>query len=101
MSNHKIISLLGLAQKAGKLVSGEVSVAKAVKTGKAQLLLIAGDSSEPTKKGYRDMATYYQVPLYEILSKQELGECIGKVQRAAVAVVDTGFSKALMKLLSD
>ncbi|MCE5285110.1 MAG: ribosomal L7Ae/L30e/S12e/Gadd45 family protein [Pelosinus sp.] len=98
---NKIISLLGLAQKAGKLSSGEVAVEKAVKTGKAKLLLIAADSSEATKKGYKDMAAYYQVPLYETLSKQELGECIGKVQRAAVAVVDAGFSKALIRLLSD
>lgn len=101
MNKQKIISLLGLAQKAGKLASGEVQVEKAVKTGKAKLLLIADDSSEATKKGYKDMAVYYQVSFYEILSKQELGECIGKMKRAAVAVVDTGFSKALMRLLSE
>jgi ribosomal protein L7Ae-like RNA K-turn-binding protein len=101
MNNKRIISLLGMAQKAGKLASGEFAAEKAVKAGKAKLLLIADDSSETTKKAYKDMAAYYQVQLYEILSKQELGESIGKVQRAAVAVLDTGFSKALLKLLSE
>lgn len=100
MNSKKIVSLLGMAQKAGKLASGEFAAEKAVKSGKAKLLIIAGDASEATKKAYKDMAIYYQVPFYETLSKEELGECIGKVQRAAVAVVDAGFSKALIKLLS-
>lgn len=101
MNNNKLVSLLGLAQKAGKLASGEVAVDKAVKSGKARLLLIAADSSEATRKGYKDMANYYQVPFYEVLSKEQLGEGIGKIRRAAVAVVDAGFSKALVKLLQE
>ena len=36
----KILNLIGLAQKAGKVVSGDYGVTKAIKTGKAKLLLI-------------------------------------------------------------
>ena len=100
MNEQKITSLLGLAQKAGKITSGELAVEKAVKSGQAKLLIIAKDCSAATKKNYRDMATYYHVELYEEFSKEELGACIGKVYRAALAVIDVGFSTALKKLLN-
>ena len=101
INGQKISSLLGLAQKAGKISSGELAVEKAVKSGQAKLLIMATDCSVSTKKSYRDMTTYYNVELYERFSKEELGTCIGKVYRAALAVMDAGFSKALKKLLDD
>jgi ribosomal protein L7Ae-like RNA K-turn-binding protein len=100
IKEDKIISMLGLAQKAGKIVSGELSVEKAVKSGNAKLLIIATDCSESTKKGYRDMAAYYNVEIYEIFSKDQLGHCIGKMYRAALALTDNGFSNTVKKLLS-
>ena len=39
------ISLVGLAAKAGKVVSGEFATEKAVKTQKAFLVIIAQDAS--------------------------------------------------------
>lgn len=44
------MSLLGLAQKAGKIVSGELAVEKAVRSGKAKLIVVAADGSDNTKK---------------------------------------------------
>ncbi|MBC8014662.1 MAG: ribosomal L7Ae/L30e/S12e/Gadd45 family protein [Sporomusaceae bacterium] len=99
INEQKISSLLGLAQKAGKLSSGELAVEKAVKSGQAKLLIIATDCSAATKKGYRDMTAYYHVELHELFSKEQLGACIGKVYRAALAVTDAGFSTAIKKLL--
>lgn len=101
INEEKIASLLGLAQKAGKISSGELAVEKAVKSGQAKLLIIATDCSAATKKSYRDMTTYYNVELYEEFSKEQLGACIGKVYRAALAVIDTGFSTAIKKLLDN
>lgn len=101
INEKRIISLLGLAQKAGKIASGELAVEKAIKSRQAKLVIIGKDCSEATKKNYRDMTTYYNVELYEEFSKEELGACIGKVYRAALAVIDVGFSMALKKLLND
>lgn len=101
MNEQKIISLLGLAQKAGKIASGELAVEKAIKSGKAKLLIIATDCSEATKKNYRDMTTYYDVELYEKFSKEQLGQCIGKLHRAALTITDSGFNKAIKTLLDN
>lgn len=100
MNTAKLLSLLGLAQKAGKLVSGEQAVEIAVRGGKAKLLIMAADCSANTKKSYTNMAAYYNVPLYETLTREDLGACIGKHHRAAIVVTDAGFSQALGKLLA-
>jgi len=100
MNDERLLSLLGLAQKAGKIVSGEMAVEKSVRNRSARLLLIAADSSESTKKNYQDMAAYYSTPIFILLTKDQLGMSIGKVNRAALAVTDTGFSKAILKVLT-
>ena len=46
----RVLSMLGLAAKSGNVVSGEFSTEKAVKTGKAFLVIVADDSSDNTKK---------------------------------------------------
>jgi len=94
-----LFGLLGLAAKAGKVKSGEFSVEKAVKSGNAFLVIVSEDSSDNTKKMFRNMCTYYEVPYYEFGSKEELGHALGKEMRASLAVQDEGFSKAIVKLL--
>ena len=49
-NKQKILNMIGLAQKAGKVASGEFSTEKAVKTGKAYTVIVADDSSDNTKK---------------------------------------------------
>lgn len=99
MDKKKLSALLGIAQKAGKIVSGEFAVEQAVRNKKARFVLVAEDASENSKKNYSDLTGYYGVPCYEVLSKEEIGESIGKPHRAALAVTDQGFCQALTKLL--
>lgn len=99
MNRDRLLSLLGLAQKAGKLASGESAVEKAVRSGKAVMLIIAGDASGNAKKSFRDLAAYYQVACHEGLSKDELGLATGKPPRAAVAVLDLGFGRSIGEAL--
>ena len=58
----RVLSMLGLAAKAGKIESGEFSTEKAVKKGFGQLVIVAEDSSDNTKKMLRNMCEYYKVP---------------------------------------
>ena len=72
-NNNKVLSLLGLATKAGKVASGEFSTEKSVKTGKGFLVLVADDASQNTKKKFQNMCDFYEVPIYFIANKEELG----------------------------
>ena len=72
MKNSKVLSLIGLATKAGKTVSGEFSTEKSVKTGKGFLALVADDASENTKKKFRNMCSFYEVPIFFFADKESL-----------------------------
>lgn len=98
-SDEKIFGYLGLAERAGKMASGEFMVETAVKKGKARVVLVAGDASENTKKQFRNMCEYYDVPCYEIADKARLGKAIGKEFRASCAVTDDGLAKAVLKVM--
>ena len=97
MSMNNRLSLLGLAARAGKVVSGEFAVEKSVKSGKTFLVLVAEDASANTKKNFSDMCTYYKVTLYYVGTKEELGKAIGKEYRASLAVTDRNFADAMRK----
>ena len=51
----RVLSMISIAAKSGNVVSGEFSTEKAVKTGKAFLVIVADDSSDNTKKHFSDM----------------------------------------------
>ena len=92
MKPDKVLSMLGLAAKAGAVASGEFSTEKSVKEGKAFLVIVAEDSSDNTKKHFRDMTTYYEVPMYEYSNKEMLGHAIGKEFRASLAINNENFA---------
>lgn len=91
----RVLSMLGIAAKSGKVVSGEFSTEKAVKTGKAYLVIVSEEASENTKKSFVNMTDYYEVPCYFYGSKEALGRAIGKEFRASLAVVDSNLAKAV------
>ena len=99
MKNNKALSLIGLATKAGKTVSGEFSTEKSIKTGKGYLAIVAGDSSDNTKKKFRNMCEFYEVPLYILSDKETLGHAMGKEFRASLAVQDWNFAEAIRKVM--
>jgi len=100
MTMNKSLSLLGMAMRAGKLVTGDETVLKAVRQGKAKLVIIAGDASDNTKKKYRDKCGTYGVKVVEALDRAVLGHAIGKAERVLIAVTDAGFSSSIQRSLS-
>ena len=99
MKQDKVLSLIGLATKAGQTASGEFMTEREVKTGRAALVIVAGDSSDNTKKKFRDMCEFYKVPIYFYGDKDTLGHAMGKEFRASLAILDEGFAKGIRKQL--
>ena len=93
----KVLSMIGLATKAGKTVSGEFMTEREIKSGRAALVVVAGDSSDNTKKKFRDMCEFYKVPIYFYGDKDTLGHAMGKEFRASLAILDEGFAKGIQK----
>lgn len=95
MKPDKVLSMLGIAAKSGSIASGEFSTEKAVKDGKAYLVIVAGDASENTQKMFRNMTEFYEVPMYLYGDKETLGHFIGKEFRASLAVTNEGLAHSI------
>lgn len=98
---NRIFSMIGMAMKAGKVVSGEFATEKAVKTGTAWMVIVSEAASENTKKMFRNMCTFYKVPMFVYGTKEDLGHSMGKEFRASLAVTDEGFAKSIEKRLNE
>ena len=99
MEQDRVLSLIGLATKAGKCASGEFMTENETKSGKAALVIVAEDASDNTKKKFRDMCKFYEVPIYFYGDKDTLGHAMGKEFRASLAILDEGFAKGIRKQL--
>jgi len=100
LKNDKVLSMVGLAMRAGKVLSGEFSVEKGIRSHQAYLVIVSNQASENTKKNFSDMCSYYKVPIFYYGSKEELGMAIGKPFRASIALTDSGFANAVMKQIN-
>lgn len=90
---------MGLAQRAGKIISGESMVKEALTRNKpVHLLIMAENASPKVKEEFLFLAEKKRIPLQEIGQKEELGVSIGKGERVIIAVIDNNFAKSLTEL---
>ncbi|MGP7817466.1 YlxQ family RNA-binding protein [Niallia sp. 01092] len=99
MNGDKWMSLLGLANRARKITSGEELTVKEIRSGNAKLIILSEDASENTAKKIIDKSNFYHVPVKTVPNRELLGQAIGKEARVVVAVLDNGFAKKLLTLL--
>lgn len=100
VNKKKLLGLIGLGKRAGKVVSGEFSTERSVKMGKACLVIVSEEASDNTKKMFTNMCTHYKVPIYLFGTKDELGHAMGQEFRASLAVEDAGFAKSMAALMN-
>ena len=93
---NKVLGMLGLAKRAGKVVSGEFLSSQAVKNGQSRLIIIASDISENGKKSIVNACRFYGVEYIELSASKELGRAIGEDSRMIVSVNDDNFKNAIL-----
>lgn len=101
MGNNKLLSLLGFAQKAGKLATGDETCELYLKRKKVKLILLASDAAENTLDKWQSAGKHHNIPVGVIADREALSQAIGKVNRTVVAVLDSGFAKQLEKLMRE
>lgn len=92
--------LLGLAQRAGKLTSGDDAVRRRLGKSRDQLLVIAQDASPRTKEVI-PVAENAGCQVIQFATKNELGAALGKPDRAVLLVEDRGFIERALVLVGD
>lgn len=98
LNKQKQLNLIGLAQRANLLVSGEELVLTKIKNKQAKLVIVAEDCSENTKKKLLDKSKYYGIDCLVLFEAMEISNALGK-KRAVIAFVDNGFANSFKKLM--
>jgi predicted RNA-binding protein YlxR (DUF448 family)/ribosomal protein L7Ae-like RNA K-turn-binding protein len=93
----RIIGLIGVANKAGKVTGGGSMVSDALK-GKTKpgLVLVAADTSEAIAARIIHAAAARDVTCRTIVTKDDFGAILGKAPRSAIAVASGGFVAQLV-----
>ena len=97
----RVLNMLSIGKKAGKICSGGFQTEEAIRNGKARLVIVSADASANTSKSLKDITTYYKVPLVVYGTKESLGHAIGCEARASVTVLDEGISNKILNLLNN
>ena len=97
----KIYGILGIAAKAGKIVSGFDSIQEAVKKKQVSLIIVAKDTSEKTQKEMRFTCEKYGIPLVVFGNIEGNSHAIGKRNRAIIAICDSGLAKKFLELINE
>jgi len=92
---EKISSLLSLANKAGKAVSGSDKVMDTLRKGEAAILIMACDISSDSKAKFLGLAERVGVETFMFSMKDHLGGPLGKETRTAIAVQRGSFAATL------
>lgn len=96
-NRQQTLNLLGLARRSRQLVSGESTVLKAIQTKTAQFVFLAQDTGPTTKKKFIDKCQFYQVPVNQSYTKQELSQAIGQ-SRTVIGITQSGFARKFEEL---
>lgn len=97
----KLLSLLGLARRAGRMSLGFDAVCSSVGKNESKLILAARDVSEGTMRKLRNHLSESEINIREMpFGMDAINAAIGKPVRL-VSINDSGFAKRINELLDN
>lgn len=96
-ATERLFGLLGIAQRAGALITGTALVLKAIQSHRVALVVMAADTGAATKKKVTDKGRFYSVPVLEFGTRETLSRAIGK-ERSLIGVTQAGFAKKIKEI---
>lgn len=97
----KAEAMLGFAQAAGKVVSGDFAVTRQLRMGNVHLVIIATDGGRRVERRFGHLCDEQGVPWRRWGTKEQLGRLLGKSARSVVAVLDPAFAAKLEEAVSE
>ena len=97
---NPLLGLLGLAARAGKVVSGTDAVRAEVREGKVVWVLLADDTAAGQRAKLAPLLEARGVRYHTAFSRAELGRAIGRGAASAVGISDSGFARRAEELIA-
>ena len=97
MKKKKIESYLGLAKRAGKLISGYQTCVHTISKGEVKLIIAASDISENTKSKFESLCSRHNVRLEIYGTIDDLSRMTGFANRGVYGITDLNFAEVIIK----
>jgi len=94
----KILSLLGIMNKANKLMFGDNCLDA---MSKLHYLFIASDISSKQKERYSKKCYFYKLEYNDLYTSEELSKAIGKTNVKVIGITDKGFTDSIKSKLKE
>lgn len=99
---NKAMNYLGLARRGGMAELGEEPVGAIARTGKAYVILVAGDASDHTWRRAKSYAAGTEQQCIRLsCTKEEMGLAVGRTNLAIAAVTDVQLALVLVQSLDE
>lgn len=90
-----------MLQKLGKIVSGFDSIKESIEKKRVNLIIVANDTSDKTKKEIQFLCDKHQISFVIFGNIEGNSHAIGKQNRAIIGICDSGFAKRFLELIKD
>lgn len=99
--NDRILSMLGICKRAGKLITGADTTIDSIRKNKAKLVIFANDLSKNSRSSVEAVAAEHGVKTLTLnRSKEETGFALGKLC-GVMTTEDKGFADKLKELIEN
>ncbi len=99
--NDKILGMIGLAVRAGKVNFGVFMTEKALDEDRARIVIASEDIGASNRRKIEGKCQNYGVNLIFYSDKASLSRALGKKDVPVIAICDEGFARAIMKKYSE
>lgn len=91
-----VYSAIGMANRAGKLVTGTDACLRAVRAGAVKLIILSVEASDNTRKKIINACSFKNINCMEYGKGGMLGKMTGKDHRIVIGVKDKNLSKLIL-----
>jgi ribosomal protein L7Ae-like RNA K-turn-binding protein len=95
----RVLGLMGLAARAGGIVSGVERVREAARQGRLRYVVLARDASANSREKLFPLLLATRVPMADRFDRAELGDAVGRGPVSAVGVTDATFAARIRALI--
>lgn len=99
--NKRVLGMLGISAKAGKVVCGTDATIEDIEKHKVKLVIVAENASDRTKKNMKFVCDKNKVPIFEFGDIDEISKTIGKSNKAIIGIKSKSLSEEIAKLIKN
>ena len=99
VTQNKVLGLIGLSAKAGKIAFGAEQVEEFIEKNKTKLVIIAEDASSRTKENFEKLCKKKNLRVVTYQTIENLSKAIGKQNKAVIAILDKNLGEEIYKII--